>query len=96
MRVTSSGSVPSGRSRLFVRLGEIRLLDRLLVLEPEQRLARLGIVLELHFGHRLRHVKQYGPEPHNAPPGQPQQHLRPGVGGETHQEPVFFRPILDF
>ena len=88
MRVMSSG--------FLVRLREIRRPDRLLMLDPEQRLARLGVVLELHLRNRLGHVEQHRPESRQATSGDPQQNLRPGIGREAHEKPVFLRLVLDF
>ena len=81
--------------RFLVGLGEVRLPDRLLVLEAEQRALRLGVLLQGDLGRRLGHVEQQRPQPLDAAAREPDEHLAAAVGREPHQQPVVLGDELD-
>ena len=85
-----------GPGRLLERLGEIRALDGLLVLDAEQRLARLGA--GLHLDPRaglLGELDQQRPEELHEAARNPHAHLRPVVRGHEHQEPILLGIEID-
>ena len=81
--------------RFLVRLGEVRLPDRFLVLEAEQGALRLGVLLQRYVRRRLGHVEEQRPEPLDAAAREPDEHFAAAVGGEPHQQPVVLGDELD-